>query len=317
MFDSNGTLLLDTFAFEPSFTGGVRVATADVTGDGVDDMIVGAGPGGGPRIKVLDGVTGQVVRDFFSFESNFTGGVFVAGGDVTGDGFADIAVAAGSTGSPRVVVIDGVTGQVVRNFFAYDERFRGGARVAVGDVNGDGFADIVTTPGPSGGPQVRGFDGRTGIDLFSFFGVEEDYRGGLFVSVAPSVAPGLPGAIVVGRDGFPNFQGSVFDAIGTVTGGLAATQAAGPTTVGLFGYAPTQPGGVTPFAVTTAYPDTFLAGVRVAARTLPTGEFRTATAPGPGGDSLIRVLQSVNGEFIEVSRFTAFEPEFTGSVYVG
>ena len=72
----------------PGFTGGARVATADVIGDGTDDIIVGAGPGGGPIVVVYSGATLAEVARFFAFESTFTGGVFVAAGDTDGDGEA-------------------------------------------------------------------------------------------------------------------------------------------------------------------------------------------------------------------------------------
>ena len=79
-------VLFDNFVYEESFTGGVRVATGDVTGDGVPDLVVAAGYGGGPRITVFDGVNFSVVADFFAFEASFRGGAYVAVGDLTGDG---------------------------------------------------------------------------------------------------------------------------------------------------------------------------------------------------------------------------------------
>jgi hypothetical protein len=61
------------------FSGGVRVGTTDANGDGKADIIVGAGPGAAPHVKVFDGVTRDELLSFFAF-GPFAGGVFVAGG---------------------------------------------------------------------------------------------------------------------------------------------------------------------------------------------------------------------------------------------
>src|SRR5437868_2023790 len=45
----------DFLAFGSSFTGGVNIALADVNLDGQQDVIVAAGRGGGPRVRVFDG----------------------------------------------------------------------------------------------------------------------------------------------------------------------------------------------------------------------------------------------------------------------
>src|SRR5258708_7019589 len=56
---------------------------------------------------------------------------------------------------PAVRVIDTATGATKYAFEAYESSFRGGVRVATGDVNGDGVPDIVTAPGPGGGPLIK------------------------------------------------------------------------------------------------------------------------------------------------------------------
>src|SRR5205085_4754006 len=87
---------------------------------------------------------------------------------------------AGAGGGPHVRVFDALGERL--SFFAYDAAFRGGVRVASGDVNRDGVPDIITAPGPGGGPHVRVFDGRTGAPIAGFLAYEAAFRGGLFVA---------------------------------------------------------------------------------------------------------------------------------------
>src|SRR5690242_1790324 len=65
--DTFGTLH-NIIAYAPAFTGGVRVATADVNGDGVADIITGPGSGSGPLVKVFDGNSEAVVQSFLAFD---------------------------------------------------------------------------------------------------------------------------------------------------------------------------------------------------------------------------------------------------------
>jgi len=169
------------FAYPPSFTGGVRVASGDVNGDGVADVITGAGAGGNAHVKVFDGRTSAELRSFLAYPG-FSGGVFVAAGDVNGDGAADIVTGADAGAASHVKVFDGGTGAELRSFFAYGAGFSGGVRVAAGDVNGDGFADIVTGAGAGAGPHVKVFDGRSGAELHSFFAYSPAFTGGVFVA---------------------------------------------------------------------------------------------------------------------------------------
>jgi hypothetical protein len=169
--------------YGPEFTGGVNVATGDVNGDGTADIITGAGAGAGPHVKVFDGQTGAELLSFFAYSPGFTGGVFVAAGDVDGDGAADIVTGAGAGAGPHVKVFDGQTGAEFQSFFPYPPTFNGGVRVAVGDVNGDGKADIITSPAGGAGPHIQVFDGATGAILQSFFAFSPSFTGGVNVAV--------------------------------------------------------------------------------------------------------------------------------------
>jgi hypothetical protein len=48
---ATGASLAEFFAYAPAFTGVPRVATGDVTGDGVPDLVTALGPGGGPHVR--------------------------------------------------------------------------------------------------------------------------------------------------------------------------------------------------------------------------------------------------------------------------
>lgn len=107
------------------------------------------------------------------------------GGGGTGGGGTAIryfAVGADAGGGPAVNVYDASTGVLKTSFFAFAPSFRGGVRVAVGDVNGDGTDDIITAAGPGGGPQVTVYDGNTFQPILSFFGLAPTFTGGVYVA---------------------------------------------------------------------------------------------------------------------------------------
>src|SRR5207244_7778514 len=105
------------------------------------------GPAGGPDIRVFDGNTCQMIRQFFAFDPRFTGGVSVAAGDINNDGFADIVCGADAGGGPNVSIFSGRDGALAASFFAFNPNFTGGVHVAVGDFNGDHVRDIIVAPG--------------------------------------------------------------------------------------------------------------------------------------------------------------------------
>jgi len=159
VFDGKtGTLLRSEYVFDPSFSGGVEVAVADINRDGFADIIVGAGPGGGPNIRVVDGSKpGRFFQDFMAFDANFSGGVTVAAADLDRDGLADIIAGAGPGGGPNVRAWSSSSGKMIADFYAYNPAFDGGVFVAAVDRKGDGNTEIVTGARHGGGPHVKVF----------------------------------------------------------------------------------------------------------------------------------------------------------------
>jgi len=176
----------------PGVPGGVRVAVGDVTGDGFEDLVTVPGPGTsvGQKVdvKIFDGsalLNGQVklVRTIPDVFGGFTGGAYVAVGQVDPVSFAkEIIVGAGSGGGPRVLVLN-ANGSVFRDFLAYAPGFTGGVRVASVDCNGDTRDDIITAAGPGGGPHVKIFDGFLNNFLIDeFFAYDATFLGGVYVA---------------------------------------------------------------------------------------------------------------------------------------
>ncbi|QGJ70727.1 Hypothetical protein PBC10988_24250 [Planctomycetales bacterium 10988] len=194
----DGSLINEFYAYAPTFTGGVRVAAGDVNNDGMAEVITAAGTGGGPHIRVFDGnntigfpLVGPAT-DFYAYDPNFTGGVFVASGDVDNDGFDDIITGAGETGGPHVRAFSSDDGSMLHDFYAYDPSFTGGVRVASFDYNDDGYDDIITGPGPVSGPAVRVFSGIDSSLLTSFFAGDSQIEFGIFVAGGMGTLPEVP-----------------------------------------------------------------------------------------------------------------------------
>jgi VCBS repeat-containing protein len=183
IFDgSTGRVLKSFFAYAEAFRGGVSVASVDINRDGILDLITGAGPGGGPHVKVYDGSSGSLISEWFAYPIDFTGGVYVAGGDIGNDGTFEVVTGAGSGGAPVVAVWNPFNANLLAQFLAYEAAFTGGVRVGVSDGNFDGVLDLVTGAGPGGAPVVKGFSFPQLDLLFSFFSGDPSDRSGVFVS---------------------------------------------------------------------------------------------------------------------------------------
>ena len=300
VYDRDGGLMRSFLAYDPSFRGGVRVAVADVTGDGIWDVITAPGPGGGPHIKVFDGVTGALVRQWMAYDPAFRGGVFVAAAPIDlNDDLAEIVTGAGAGGGPHVQVFDGKTGAVVTSFMAYDPAFTGGVNVAA--IRKYTFVDvdprlpssthpgrIVTGTGPGGGPHVRIFDGTNGRLEVEFFAYDLNFRGG--VTVAASFDTSNHGYLVTAPGPGAPPEVRVYDGSSTAF----------------------------PAKSFLAYGADFRGGVTL--RVIEADRPAILTGAGPGGGPHVRQWRFPSNnvtDFTLERDFFAFDPRFTGGIFVG
>ncbi|MDY3561036.1 VCBS repeat-containing protein [Gemmata sp. JC673] len=185
VYRADGTLSMSVTPFGEGYRGGVRIARGDVNGDGVIDLITVSGAGIESRVRVWSGVNAAMIADFVPFVG-YQGGLWVAAGDINGDGAADIALGTDLGNVPHVKVFSGRGVNEIASFYAYSVGFLGGVRVGVGDLNRDGFADLVTGAGYGAGPHVRMFDGKAIAS-----GAGPKLLANDFFAFAPSMTAGL------------------------------------------------------------------------------------------------------------------------------
>jgi len=158
-------------------------AAGDVDGDGYADLIIGASRDDSGSIRVFSGQDGSVLYSKSGGYSNeYFGDSVSGGGDLNEDGYDDFIVGdyksdEGDFYSGEVKVFSGLNGSVLLSLVGEDSYDYFGCSVShVGDVNGDGYSDVVVGAfnneeggGSSGSAYV--FSGVDGNELYKFNGV--------------------------------------------------------------------------------------------------------------------------------------------------
>ncbi|AWM36797.1 FG-GAP-like repeat-containing protein [Gemmata obscuriglobus] len=165
----DGSLLVGQRVVFPGFRGGLFLAAADIDRDGADDLVISADAGAGPHIQTFRVVGGDLVvqSSFFAFDNPaYRGGARVAAGDINNDGYADVVVTTGGLAEGRVAVYSGASlrngaaARLVPDFIPFKGLWAG-LNVAVGDMNGDGYAELAISPDRGAPAHVLIWSGYT------------------------------------------------------------------------------------------------------------------------------------------------------------
>jgi hypothetical protein len=310
LYNQNQTKRFTVTPFD-GFTGGIRTASADFNNDGITDLVVGTGPGIVTQVKILSGLDQTVLFTISPFEAAFTRGVFVAAGDINGDGIPDLAISPDEGGGPRVRIFSGQGyGQLADYFGIADPAFRGGARVTLGDMNSDGKAEVIVAAGFGGGPRVTIWDGAgvlassgnpgPSVSRSNFFAYEPALNNGAYVASGDINGDGIADVVFgAGPGGGPRVR--IFDGARLIAGGFETLDSI-PNSQ---------------FANFFADVPTSSSGVRVTVKNLDNdGKDDLLTGVGTGGRANAFSATNFNSVLFFVDAVPG-SPGFSGGVFVG
>jgi hypothetical protein len=232
------------------YKGGLAVASADVNHDQFDDIIVGSRAQGidangdrklqasevtlPVRVAVLSGGDTQVrLGNVLKPLGKVPGTVYVAAGDVDGDGDAEVIVSTSfSRNAVRLFALNGgAFTQVGSTLFAFGNQpsrgQNGSGQVAAVDADGDGVSEFAVSILNRNKVRIRVFDGglslvgganiATGATFYGLGKVDLDQDGQDHLALA-LVPPGTPqirllnattGAAEGGLNAFPTLVGAI------------------------------------------------------------------------------------------------------------
>lgn len=192
------------FAYDTSLVGGFKLSGGNVIGNDNDEIIIGTAEKSAPQIRVFDG-DGNVMSQFYAYDSTLRNGVSVSACDVNGDGYEEIITAQGKGGWPIVKIFDGYGNVINEGFYVLDGKFTGGVNLSCGDINGDGISEIVVAAMAGGGPHVLAYT-LDGTILVNFMAYDSGFRGGINVSTIDMDGDGKDEIVTGPQFGAPHIQ---------------------------------------------------------------------------------------------------------------
>jgi hypothetical protein len=234
----------------------------------------------GSFVRLFDLQGNRKRSGFFAYTGATFGGEQIVRSDLDGNGSVEIVSA-----NDSLIRIHDAAGRVTSTFHPYGEAYGSGINLAIGDLDNDGFTEIVTGTKNGGGPHIRIFN-RDGVLINpGFFAYGEGYRGGVNIALGDLNGDGQMEIIAgAGVGGGPHVR--IFNKDGHLVN------------PGFF-----------------AFDENFRGGVNVAAGDVTgDGQIDIITGPGNGGKPTVRVFNDRGVQLIE--EFDAFNSRQRNGVKV-
>jgi subtilisin family serine protease len=154
-----------------------QISSGDLNDDNQSEIVISKTNWRGTEVNVYN----EDLVLLNNFQLDFKTPISLKVGDVYNNGREKIVIGSPANTEPKVYIYDS-KGTLLNSFLVYNEKFRGGVSVAIGDIDGDYRNEIITAPAGSGGPHIRMFDKNGGLKA-QFFAGNKDFRGGLNIAV--------------------------------------------------------------------------------------------------------------------------------------
>ncbi len=169
-------------AYAEGYRGGVQVATCDLSGDNVPEIITGTRSGGGPHVRIFS-LSGELVHaGFFAYNEAFRGGVNIACADTNNDGLQEIITAPGPGGSPHIRIFTN-KGALMDELIIGSHTEDTGAIVRAGNLDNDPAQELVVVKTTATDGSVYILENDTRLKQTHTFKV------GTTSAIMPSIAP--------------------------------------------------------------------------------------------------------------------------------
>jgi hypothetical protein len=315
-YNPHGPERLSFYAYAPSFTGGVRVATADVTGDQYDDIITVPASGAAP-VRVFNGFNGALISEFYVAGPSLSTGLYVAARDLNGDGLAEVITSYDTYHTPT----PWSSFQTIAHVSMRNALTGAPAAGTIGDFTSGSYLIVKTTLAVSGSQiilgqpngaftQPNGTYGQYDVVSYNTFGQLTKT-----VRVANSFVPSANGAIFTDvATRYVAAGDANGDGIDDITVSYSGVQGTFICVVN-FVASPNQGPAVYILAPFNPYPG-WSGEIRVAMKDLNgDGRAEIVTGVGPGSTPHVKVFNGLNWSVMY--SFYSYDPSYSGGVWVG